>query len=381
MCLPSIRRALVGACAPFMRLPFGTLAGVTVLARGEARPDARIRFFPVPLSGGVSLLPEARWGLLPDGGASVFRHAVTEDGTLLLDWRNALWERDPDRPTDLRLALHADGSFAWYADGRVTRYAPVLPFDWDGDGLENSVDPEPLVPNSVDAHGTPAEWYRVVCSNVFETAGGDLGWKEGVNTNAYYFVDVVAEEGPAPIWFNADRASRLGSPVVVALAGETNRVPLLIGVEYAVTSTVPISVSAPDCPYVIQIPDNDYAARVRWPLDFTFVEDADAPGAYMVEVVPYNPGVVFTWNSPVPGGGASLLSAAPPSASSCSCWGGSGPSVVFDCSDHCDCGGRKISNAYLHAIVKEVDQREAETARSRSGARKATRGQIHVIRK
>ena len=43
------------------------------------------------------------------------------------------------------------------------------------------------------------------------------------------------------------------------------------------------------------------------------------------------------------------------------------------------CG--KISNAYLHAIVKEVDQREAETARSRSGARKATRGQIHVIRK
>lgn len=41
---------------------------------------------------------------------------------------------------------------------------------------------------------------------------------------------------------------------------------------------------------------------------------------------------------------------------------------------------RKISNAYLHAIVKEVDQREAETTRSRSDAQKATRGQIHVIR-
>ena len=38
-------------------------------------------------------------------------------------------------------------------------------------------------------------------------------------------------------------------------------------------------------------------------------------------------------------GAIKLLSMVPLSASSCSCWGGSGPSVVFDCSDNCDCGG------------------------------------------
>ena len=262
---------------PGWRFPWagGTLTGVTVLARGEVRPGARTRFFPVPLPGGVSLLPEARWGLLPDGGASVLRHAVTPDGTLLLDWRNALAGRDPDRPTDLRMALHADGSFAWHADGRVTRYAPVLPFDWDGDGLANAVDPEPLVPNPADAHGANAEWYRVVCSNVFEAAGdrtrqvvslpdgGAVAFRADANARAYYFVDVVAAAGPAPVSFSADRDSRLGSPVLVVRAGGTNRVPLLVGVAYAVTSTVPVAVSAAAPGGFAEIADSPGRAAAR----------------------------------------------------------------------------------------------------------------------
>ncbi|MGN0887926.1 MAG: hypothetical protein ACI4UY_03495, partial [Kiritimatiellia bacterium] len=280
----------------------GFLTGVTVLARGEVRPDIGTLYYPVPVTNGVSLLPEARWGMLSHaeakcavakrredsaipnpkgaqasarrGEGSVFSHAVTTNGSLLLDWRNALVGRDPDTPTNLQMEIFSDGSFVWRTDGGSTSYLPVLPFDWDGDGLENSVDPEPLAPNPVDAHGTSAEWYRVVCSNVFTVAdnsnnqtidqsdnrtillptGESIQFLTNVNSRAYYFVDVVASAGPAPIRFNADRDSRLGSPAVVALAGETNRVPLLIGVEYSVTSSVPISVSAPDCPYVILIP-------------------------------------------------------------------------------------------------------------------------------
>ena len=72
-----------------------------------------------------------------------------------------------------------------------------------------------------------------------------LSWCADVNSNAYYFVDVVTERGPAPIYFTGDRDSRLGNPVVVALAGITNRVPLLIGVDYAVTSDTPFTVSFP----------------------------------------------------------------------------------------------------------------------------------------
>ncbi len=106
---------------------------------------------------------------------------------------------------------------------------PVFPFDWDGDGLENSVDPEPLV-RRPDAHGTNAEWYNVVCSNVFMAVDveGVVELRpryEDVNTNAYYFVNICTEHGPAPLYLNADRQSSLGSPVVIALAGETKVEP------------------------------------------------------------------------------------------------------------------------------------------------------------
>lgn len=321
--------------------------GVTVFARGEVRPDVGTPHFPVLITNGVSLLPQARWNLLPHGGASVFRHAVT-NGSLLLDWHNALVGRDPSFPTNLQLELRRDGGFVWRTDDGSCSYLPVFPFDWDGDGLENSVDPEPLDANPVAAHGTPVEWYTIVCSNVFWAIGDsgtqtvtlrtgeEVPFRTNVNANAYYFVDVVAARGPAPIYFNADRDSRLGSPVVVALAGETNRVPLLMGVVYSVTSTVPIAVTARDAMHATVIPDGERAARVKWPLDFEFVEAAR--GAYTVHVTPYDPGGEFTWNSPVPhGGGAMLMSVVP--LASCGCWSGLGSSVSFNCSEVCTCSG------------------------------------------
>ena len=59
----------------------GFIEGVTVLAHGEVRIDARTPYFPVPIAEGVSLLPMSRWGALPNGGASVFSHAVTHYGS------------------------------------------------------------------------------------------------------------------------------------------------------------------------------------------------------------------------------------------------------------------------------------------------------------
>ncbi|MDD6029519.1 MAG: hypothetical protein PUE68_01730, partial [Kiritimatiellae bacterium] len=178
----------------------GAVTGVTVLARGELRPDVGTLYFPVSPVDGVSLLPEARWSLLSrapgtgaqpncggspagasqDGGlsfgcapapgarerASLFWHAQSPSNSLLLTWENALVGRDPNSPTNLQAELFADGRFAWRTDEASRLYLPVLDFDWDGDGLENSVDPDPLVAGP-DAHGTNDEWYNVVCSNVF----------------------------------------------------------------------------------------------------------------------------------------------------------------------------------------------------------------------
>ena len=101
------------------------------------------RHFPVLLVDGVSLLPEARWGVLSrapeagaqpncggspagasqDGGlsfgcapapgarerASLFWHALSPSNSLLLTWENALVGRDPNCPTNLQAELYAAG--------------------------------------------------------------------------------------------------------------------------------------------------------------------------------------------------------------------------------------------------------------------------------
>ncbi len=182
--------------------------------------------------------------------------------------------------------------------------AAFVTFDNDGDGLVNAVDPEPDVAGP-DAHGTNAEWYNTVCSNIVTavdgTNGVELTWRGGVNTNAYYFVDVVTEKGPAPVYFTGDRTSRLGNPAVVARAGETNHVPLLIGISYAVTSSAPFSVSVPSNykKYTVVERFTPRIVRIRWPLEFKFVESiTNGKRSYTVKVLPYDPGGTFSWESP-----------------------------------------------------------------------------------
>ena len=243
---------------------------------------------------------------------------------------------------------------------------------WANDGAAGvsncplyAVDPEPLAPSPVDAHGKPAEWYRVVCSNVFAVAdnsnnqtidqsdnrttllstGESIQFLDNVNSRAYYFVDVVASGGPAPIWFHADRDSRLDSPVVVAWGGETNRVPLLIGVEYAVTSTVPFSLTPPEGGYAEVLSSSDRTCTLKWPLEFSY--SARGTG-YEVSVGPYDPGGTIAWERTALldpfdiGGGVRLLSSLSPSG----CVFTTGErSLTFTCA-HCSCAGCSVSGRF-----------------------------------
>ena len=60
--------------------------------------------------------------------------------------------------------------------------------------------------------------------------------------------------------------------MIVARAGETNHVPLLIGVAYSVTSSVPFTVGVPDTLMNVEIDvDDDRHASVRWPLNVVWV--------------------------------------------------------------------------------------------------------------
>ena len=338
----------------FRSMHEGYLDAVTVCSWGEIRPHIATNYFPRPFpEADLSLLPLAKWGLLPpDAEESLFWHATTPSNSLMLTWRNAAYGRDANCPTNFQAEIFPDGGFVYRYEDRTERYVAVSPWDWDGDGLENSVDPDPKLAGP-DAHGTNAEWYSTVCSNVFAQIGQSKNpnnrtillpngepvcFKSGVNTNAYYFVDVVAADGPAPVYFNADRSSRLGSPVVMALAGATNHVPLLIGVEYAVTSPAPFTVSVPTNGFAAVVANNgsSSAFTVKWPLEFVFTEAVSGTGrSYTVGVEPYNPGGVFTW------GGASLQSVSLPGGEgACGCVSGLGNIVTFGCSSTCNCGGR-----------------------------------------
>ena len=57
--------------------------------------------------------------------AAVMRLVANENGSLLLDWRNALIGRDPDTPTNLQMEIFSDGGFVWRTDGGSTSYQQI----------------------------------------------------------------------------------------------------------------------------------------------------------------------------------------------------------------------------------------------------------------
>ena len=266
----------------------------------------------------------------------------------VLTWENFFLNADTNTPVNAQIELFQNGDFTTRSNALERIYRRVEPFDWDGDGLENTVDPDPFVAGP-DAHGTNAEWYNVVCSNVLEAVEGDgsagtpsptLSWLDGVNTNAYYFVDVVTTNGLAPIYFTGDRESRLGNPVVVARAFETNHVPLLIGINYAVTSPVPIYVSIPTNGFATVTANGVSNYEVRWPLEFSVSPDGN--GGFYTSAIPYDPGGAFQWG----GSGGGGLRSMPSEPSLCE-FSVNGNWLGFLCyGSDCGCHGCSINGTY-----------------------------------
>ena len=284
--------------------PLGTNGGAvtsfSVFNDGRIRPTPRDAAREI-CAVGVPMLAMQGASRFWVGGTA--RSVIAPNQGKVLTWENFFLNADTNLPVNAQIELVANGDFVTRSNDVERIYRRVEPFDWDGDGLENTVDPDPLVAGP-DAHGTNAEWYNVVCSNVLEAVEGDgsagtprptLSWLEGVNTNAYYFVDVVTTNCLAPIYFTGDRESRLGNPVVVARAFETNHVPLLIGINYAVTSPVPFTVSIPDDGFAAVTTNTISNYIVQWPLEFTVAPDGTG---YRVSACPYDPGCVFQWAEP-----------------------------------------------------------------------------------
>ena len=318
----------------------GFADGLTVFSDGEIHLALRTPYFPRPFDAPLAVVPAFNWHLLPGGVSNVLWHAATPSNSLVVAWENAPVGNDVSSLTNFQAEFFADGRFDYRYQDRTVEYAPVFPFDWDGDGLENTVDPDPLAAGP-DAHGTNAEWYNTVCSNVLGVAATssalppELTWREGVNSNAYYYVNVVAERGPAPIYFVGDRESRLGNPVVVARGGETNHVPLLIGIDYAITSSVPFSASLHYDGFATITPNGVSNYAVQWPLEFTVAPDGMG---YSVSAGPYDPGCVFQWELPTRSATCSYTTDGGWIGFSCNVWS-------------CECGGCSVSGV---AMLEDV---------------------------
>ena len=274
-------------------------------------------------------------------GASRLWTVEDPDGSQVLTWENFFLGSDTNTPVNAQIRLYGNGDFTTSSNELVTVCRRVEPFDWDGDGLANNIDPDPYS-GSADFHGTSAAWYNVACSNILTASDGDYGveltWRDGVNSNAYYFVEVVAESGPAEIFFGASQAGNLGSPVVIAHAGETNTVPLLVGVEYAVTSTVPVNVTAPANGHALVSFDSPKTCRIYWPVTFAFAEtvgeptqSGSAPRTYEVTAGPFDPGGIFSWDSP----------------DGCHCITYIGSHALYNCSPECTCGGNCLVSGWF----------------------------------
>ena len=133
----------------------GWLDGVTVFAWCEFRPDVRTtNAYPRPFPQKLSLAPLANWHLLTNHESlatsheSLFWHGVTGSNTLVMTWQDGLYARCATNLVSFQAELFNDGSVAYRYDGSPVAtndfMVPLeLPFDRDGDGLENSVSRSP----------------------------------------------------------------------------------------------------------------------------------------------------------------------------------------------------------------------------------------------
>ena len=150
----------------------------------------------------------------------------------------------------------------------------------------------------------------------------------------------------------AGQRSDLGSPVLVASPGVTNRVPLQIGIEYAVTSAVPFSVGLPMSGFAELLRDEPTSKTVKWPLEFSFTEESCRSNirTYSVSVGPYNPGGYFSWEGPDASHGRASLMSAGRSSPECGCVSFANGVWTFCCSGSCTCNGTcEASGSYYVA--------------------------------
>ena len=284
--------------------PLGTnsYSAVSVFSDGKIRPRPRDVEHQISAVGVPMLFTQ---------GLSKFWTYDCDDGSALLSWDNAFLNGDTNAPVNAQIRLCRNGDFTTRSNELLRVYSRVNPDDWDGDGIINAAD---LNPMSFDG-----DFFGPM--NILP---------EGANSNAYCTVSVVATGPDALITFLGDGPSDYADPVFVAKSGETNEVVILIGKTYTISSEWPFDVVGASDPEteIWQMRSAEHQTHVRRPVTISSSEG----NPFTMSVLPTNLGGTFVWNQP-----------------DCGCTlTGSGDTFGWNCSTSCTCCGTYADGWYSY---------------------------------
>ena len=243
-------------------------------------------------------------------GISRFWNVDATNGAKLLTWENFFLDRDTTMPVSAQLELYPNGDFIARSNNVERLYRRVNPDDWDDDGIPNDEDDEPLIA-SEPAFGPHQEL------------------PPDANTNAYYWVDIVVSNASSIVTFTGDGASALPDPSFIARPGETNRVTLLIGKVYNVTSRMPISCVGRSSAEIEVWQESPTRLSFLWPVTLEAVAMRDGL-SFAMTVTPDCLGGIFVWTN------------------SCCSISSSGWTFTYSCNGTCHCTGCCALGCYTY---------------------------------
>ena len=177
--------------------------------------------------------------------------ALADGDTRVVTWERFFAGGDTNAPVNAQIVLHESGDFTVRSNDVLSVYRRVYPNDWDGDGLDNTIDAAPTVYDG-DCSGTGPAWLNANCGAVLSASLDDdnslrIDWSTNANENAYYRLSFTALHDRTRVTIVCDGPSNLGDLVVIADEGQACEVPLLIGPCYRVTANRPVgNISASD---------------------------------------------------------------------------------------------------------------------------------------
>ncbi len=202
--------------------------------------------------------------------------AIADGDSRVLTWENFFLGGDTNAPVNAEIRLFSNGDFTTRSNDVETVCRRVNPDDWDGDGLANEKDVNPLAYDG-------------------DFCGAANALPTNANLDAYYTLDVAAVGALdfATIRVTCDGPSDLGDHVVIARTNQVCHVPLLAGATYAVESDLPLSYSAVSSEHAHIVTNSATKLTVSLPIEFT-VERVEMRGggsdSYIVSTSPVNVG-------------------------------------------------------------------------------------------